>query len=203
MQLLWSVQPIDMEQGAAARDLQRLHALRCRGNREGRHWYGLRLGFFTDAVSAKQVAHYVRSEFATVIGGAGEPNANATAPQPQREADDRALAEPAATGRTEHHRRGRRPTLATRQQPPALSSGATPPRHVAHAALRRTARGAGHGCARNAREARPAAQAQPASLRASERQAARTCTHSLEETLEILGAGELADRQALAAAHDS
>ena len=36
------------------------------GNRDGRRWYGVRLGFFTDAVSAKQVAHYVRSDFSTV-----------------------------------------------------------------------------------------------------------------------------------------
>ncbi len=36
------------------------------GSREGRKWYGLRLGFFSDAISAKQVAYYVRSEFASV-----------------------------------------------------------------------------------------------------------------------------------------
>jgi hypothetical protein len=35
-------------------------------NREGRTWYGLRLGFFSDAVSAKQVAFYVRSDFKSV-----------------------------------------------------------------------------------------------------------------------------------------
>ena len=36
------------------------------GSRDGRKWYGLRLGFFSDAISAKQVAYYVRSEFASV-----------------------------------------------------------------------------------------------------------------------------------------
>src|SRR6185312_11982748 len=36
------------------------------GSREGRKWYGLRLGFFSDAISAKQVAYYVRSEFTSV-----------------------------------------------------------------------------------------------------------------------------------------
>src|SRR6185437_5060931 len=35
-------------------------------SREGRKWYGLRLGFFNDAISAKQVAYYVRSEFNSV-----------------------------------------------------------------------------------------------------------------------------------------
>ena len=34
--------------------------------RDGRKWYGLRLGFFSDALSAKQVAYYVRSDFASV-----------------------------------------------------------------------------------------------------------------------------------------
>lgn len=33
---------------------------------EGRSWYALRLGFFGDAVSAKQVAHYARASFASV-----------------------------------------------------------------------------------------------------------------------------------------
>ena len=36
------------------------------GSRDGKHWYGLRLGFFTDVVAAKQVAYYVRSEFPKV-----------------------------------------------------------------------------------------------------------------------------------------
>src|ERR1700733_14727746 len=34
------------------------------GSREGRAWYGLRLGFFSDAAAAKQVAHSVPSNFA-------------------------------------------------------------------------------------------------------------------------------------------
>jgi len=33
---------------------------------EGRSWYSLRLGFFRDAISAKQVASYVRSDFSSV-----------------------------------------------------------------------------------------------------------------------------------------
>lgn len=33
---------------------------------EGRSWHALRLGFFSDAVSAKQVAHYARANFASV-----------------------------------------------------------------------------------------------------------------------------------------
>src|SRR6185437_1534712 len=36
------------------------------GAQDGRPWHALRLGFFSDAVSAKQVAHYARGSFASV-----------------------------------------------------------------------------------------------------------------------------------------
>jgi hypothetical protein len=36
------------------------------GKQGGLPWYSLRLGFFSDAISAKQVAHYVRPNFASV-----------------------------------------------------------------------------------------------------------------------------------------
>ena len=36
------------------------------GAQEGRSWHALRLGFFSDAVSAKQVAHYAQASFASV-----------------------------------------------------------------------------------------------------------------------------------------
>jgi hypothetical protein len=36
------------------------------GNRQGRKWYGLRLGFFTDPNSATQVANYVRGDYRSV-----------------------------------------------------------------------------------------------------------------------------------------
>jgi hypothetical protein len=36
------------------------------GAHQGRSWQALRLGFFNDAVSAKQVAHYARASFASV-----------------------------------------------------------------------------------------------------------------------------------------
>src|SRR5262249_13103221 len=39
---------------------------RTEGCREGRSWYSLRVGFFADAISAKQVASYVRSSFPSV-----------------------------------------------------------------------------------------------------------------------------------------
>jgi hypothetical protein len=66
VQLEWSASEIDLARipGLAIFNAYTLYKIE--GNREGRKWYGLRLGFFSDAVSAKQVAYYVRSEFAQV-----------------------------------------------------------------------------------------------------------------------------------------
>ncbi|MBS0387277.1 MAG: hypothetical protein JSR15_02265 [Proteobacteria bacterium] len=66
VQLLWSVQPINMSQIPQLAIFSAYTLYGAEGNRDGRRWYGLRLGFFTDAVSAKQVAQYVRSEFSSV-----------------------------------------------------------------------------------------------------------------------------------------
>jgi hypothetical protein len=66
VQLKWSVQPIDTNAlpSLAIFDAYTLYG--AEGNRDGRRWYALRLGFFSDSASAKQVAHYVRSEFDSV-----------------------------------------------------------------------------------------------------------------------------------------
>jgi hypothetical protein len=66
VQLLWSVQPIDVARVPQLAIFSAYTLYGAQGHRDGRRWYGLRLGFFTDAVSAKQVAHYVRADFATV-----------------------------------------------------------------------------------------------------------------------------------------
>ena len=66
VQLNWSVTPIDLGRVPSLAIFNAYTLYKIEGNRDGRKWYGLRLGFFSDAVSAKQVAHYVRSEFAQV-----------------------------------------------------------------------------------------------------------------------------------------
>src|SRR5258708_30274958 len=66
VQLRWSVQAIDLSLVPQLAIFAAYTLYGVEGNRDGRRWYGLRLGFFTDAVSAKQVAHYVRSEFNAV-----------------------------------------------------------------------------------------------------------------------------------------
>ena len=66
VQLDWSVTPFDMSKVSPLAIFNAYTLYTTEANREGRTWYGLRLGFFSDAVSAKQVAYYVRSDFKTV-----------------------------------------------------------------------------------------------------------------------------------------
>lgn len=66
IQLQWSVQPIDLAQVPPLAIFGAYTLYTVEGSREGRKWFGLRLGFFSDAHSAKTVAQYVRSEFASV-----------------------------------------------------------------------------------------------------------------------------------------
>ncbi len=61
-----SAQPIDLR-SVPSLDIFREYTLYvAEGLREGRSWYSLRLGFFSEAISAKQVAYYVRSSFDSV-----------------------------------------------------------------------------------------------------------------------------------------
>jgi hypothetical protein len=66
VQLQWSVQPADLRKVPPLAIFNAYTLYTVEGSRDGRRWYGLRLGFFSDAISAKQVAHYVRSEFTSV-----------------------------------------------------------------------------------------------------------------------------------------
>jgi hypothetical protein len=66
VQLDWSVSQFDMAKIPPLAIFNAYTLYTTEANREGRTWFGLRLGFFSDAVSAKQVAYYVRSDFKTV-----------------------------------------------------------------------------------------------------------------------------------------
>ena len=66
VQLQWSVQPVELDKVPPLAIFSAYTLYTVEGSRDGRKWYGLRLGFFSDAISAKQVAHYVRSEFTAV-----------------------------------------------------------------------------------------------------------------------------------------
>lgn len=66
VQLDWSVSPIDISKVPPLAIFGAYTLYSVESSRDGRKWYGLRLGFFTDALSAKQVAYYVRSDFVSV-----------------------------------------------------------------------------------------------------------------------------------------
>ena len=63
VQLIWSTDPVDAARvpQLAIFDAYTLYTVHV--ERAGRRWHGLRLGFFTDPVSARQVSLYARSDF--------------------------------------------------------------------------------------------------------------------------------------------
>jgi hypothetical protein len=65
VQLQWSVQPIDIRSVPRHPIFEAYTLYAAEGRRASRAWFFLRLGFFSDAVSAKQVAHYLRGDFAS------------------------------------------------------------------------------------------------------------------------------------------
>jgi hypothetical protein len=65
VQLQWSVQPIEIKSVPQHPIFHAYSLYAAEGRRADRTWYFLRLGFFSDAVSAKQVAQYLRRNFAS------------------------------------------------------------------------------------------------------------------------------------------
>jgi hypothetical protein len=66
VQLVWSVSAIDVTALPHLAIFDAYTLYNVEGTRQGRKWYGLRLGFFSDPNSATQVAHYVRSDYPAV-----------------------------------------------------------------------------------------------------------------------------------------
>ena len=66
VQLSWSVQPVDLASVPSLSIFRSYTLYATEEHRDGRSWYSLRLGFFSDAISAKQVALYVRTSFDSV-----------------------------------------------------------------------------------------------------------------------------------------
>jgi hypothetical protein len=171
VQLHWSVQPVDLEKVPPLAIFSAYTLYTVEGSREGRHWYGLRLGFFSDAISAKQVAYYVRSEFGSVAVVPVSPQERARASDDEQAAATQAA--PGAVPRAEaeefklidiDEQELRLPAARPLAPKPAAKSPARAP----GAAAKPRARGAGRVGMR-------------------ERRGGPT----LEETLEILGASEL------------
>jgi hypothetical protein len=179
VQLQWAVQPVELDKVPPLAIFSAYTLYTVEGSREGRKWYGLRLGFFSDAISAKQVAYYVRSEFASVAVVPVSPQekqrasdedkkANAALAFPRKtrqnavdefkllDSDDGEAAKPVA--------KGAKPVAAPAK--PVARAPVAPP-----ASAKRAAAVAGKGGRVNARD--------------------RKGPQTLEETLEILGASEL------------
>jgi hypothetical protein len=190
VQLQWAVQPVELDKVPPLAIFSAYTLYTVEGSREGRKWYGLRLGFFSDAISAKQVAYYVRSEFASVAVVPVSPQekdraseednkkANSSMAYPRKtrqgpvdefkliDSDDqkeRGSAAP-ATGKA----LGTRPAAAKPAPAPATPAARSAPQPPA-IAKRNPTKGTG------------------GRVGARERRGPQT----LEETLEILGAGEL------------
>ena len=176
VQLQWSVQPVELSKVPPLAIFSAYTLYTVEGSRDGRKWFGLRLGFFSDAVSAKQVAYYVRSEFTSVAVVPVSPQERTRASDVEKKAD---LAFPKKTrsGPVDEFKLidsddQQASALAAR---PGQGQGATKPAAPAKTAPPAAA----------ARRAQP--KAANSRVRARE---ART-PQTLEETLEILGAGEL------------
>ena len=67
VQLVWSVTPIDMSKYPQLAIFRAYTLYHVEGNRQGRRWYGVRLGFFSDAHAAKQVAYYMKADYSAVV----------------------------------------------------------------------------------------------------------------------------------------
>ncbi len=190
VQLQWSVQPIDLARVPPLAIFGAYTLYTVEGSREGRRWYGLRLGFFSDANSAKQVAQYVRSEFSSVAvvpvslkERDGASGASGGVPAPQRPTEQL----PNHTGEFKLlDDTGGALKLPTAGATVAKSPAAKP--KVAAPAPAGSGKAATGGKpAYSGRVPGKTARSRNSRLQASEKRAPQT----LEETLEILGADQL------------
>ena len=169
VQLQWSAQAMALDKVPPLAIFSAYTLYTVEGNREGRKWYGLRLGFFGDATAARQVAQYVRSDFASVAVVPVSPQERGRATSQEHQTCDVGFAEIRPAPHPEEI-----PLLDDEE------SAAVPRAPVAAT-----------GGAKTASPAARAAAARSKTLRSKDRGAQRKGPYSLEETLEILGAGSL------------
>jgi hypothetical protein len=171
VQLQWSVQPVELDKVPPLAIFSAYTLYTVEGSREGRKWFGLRLEFFSDAISAKQVAYYVRSEFTSVAVVPVSPQEKARATDDDRRATFAAGPAP---------RRSEEDEFKLFDDRPEVKIPTPAPMPAARPAVKPGAPRAGSPAARGGRNA--------GKVGARERRGAQT----LEETLEILGASQLA-----------
>jgi len=172
VQLLWSVQPLELSKVPPLAIFNAYTLYTIDGNREGRKWYGLRLGFFSDANSAKQAGQYVRSEFASVAVVPLPTKELNTASSPAKMAQAPGIGAQPETSRAAASGEFKLVEDAPRELP-AANAAAPPP-----AALPASAKG-------SARPASAGSRHKSAHGRVAK---SHRAPQTLEETLEILGA---------------
>jgi hypothetical protein len=198
VQLQWSVQPVELSKVPPLAIFSAYTLYTVEGSRDGRKWFGLRLGFFSDAISAKQVAYYVRSEFTSVAVVPVSPQERTRASEVDKKAElsfpKKTRSEPVDEFKlidTDHHPTARQ--VAAKPAAPAHSGQAQSGGQVHSGSAPHTPAPNGpapHGPAKTAPPAAAVARRAPKAngrVRARESRSPQT----LEETLEILGAGEL------------
>ena len=185
VQLQWAVQPVELDKVPPLAIFSAYTLYTVEGSREGRKWYGLRLGFFSDAISAKQVAYYVRSEFASVAVVPVSPQEKVRATEEDsKKTNNSALPFPRKTrqGPVDEFK-----LIDSDQVPHSMTAAASRPA-VAKPAAAAAAKPAAKPAAAPAVAPKRGIVAKSGSrVGARERRGPQT----LEETLEILGAGEL------------
>jgi hypothetical protein len=184
VQLQWSVQPADLRKVPPLAIFNAYTLYTVEGSRDGRRWYGLRLGFFSDAISAKQVAHYVRSEFTSVAVVPVSPQEKARASDQdikgaKLSAPSAARSEPEEEFRLiDDDTANKAVSALLRGKPGATGKPAKVPPRAPAARVTRPMPSPGAG---------PRARTRGGKVGARERRSPQT----LEETLEILGASQL------------
>ncbi len=169
VQLCWSVSPVELDKVPPLAIFSAYTLYTVEGSREGRKWYGLRLGFFSDAISAKQVAYYVRSEFASVAVVPVSPQEKARASAEENKAASAAFARRRMPEQKVEEFKLFDDDKSVVSEPPPPPPAAKPPAKA------------------SAKAAPPRKNKPLGKVRAREQKSTKT----LEETLEILGASEL------------
>jgi hypothetical protein len=184
VQLQWAVQPVELDKVPPLAIFSAYTLYTVEGSREGRKWYGLRLGFFSDAISAKQVAYYVRSEFASVAVVPVSPQEKDRASDEDSKKGNSSMAFPRKTraGPVDEFKL----IDSEDESKPAASAAKTPAARLAAKPTVAPAAAAARSAPQPANSKRPLAKG-GGRVGARERRGPQT----LEETLEILGAGEL------------
>ena len=168
VQLQWSVQPMALDKVPPLAIFSAYTLYTVEGSREGRAWYGLRLGFFSDAAAAKQVAHYVRSDFAAVAVVPVSPQERGRAASAETGTAAMSVAAPAPAAQPDEIKLLDAEDVAAPRIPAPPAEGAKPGSAAARAAAARSKKLRSKGWTEQSKG-----------------------PYSLEETLEILGAGSL------------